>query len=344
MRYLVIDTRAGGDWSMDLIFAGLVKLVGYQNVFDYPHKDKHREWDPTRTDWGMERRTLGYTPWNGLVSSSRQEILSTAARRELTVILDERAESFEVYHQLGLGVLRTPVIVVAGHDRFWNDQGIPGVRSMYGAELLHIFIDNVTPEVEQQIPQLGPNISPINLSANFEHYWMYPGIVEKTTDICFFGSTSNPDRHVVVDHIQSHPEWKDMRLDIVLEGRPGVTDTFIPKREYFQRMAQSRVCLNIGGAAAGRAFRFYEIPWAGSFMLSQEFPAKQLHPFVDGVHCGYFANLDELDGWLDSALTCGNSDDMREAIAHQGREHLLRYHTCEARTRYILDVVGHHGS
>lgn len=328
---------------MDLVFAGLVRTVGPGNVFDYPRKDKHREWDPTRTDWGMERRTLGYTPWNGLVSSSRQEIVAAAAARDLTVVLDERIESFEVYHQLGLGVLRAPVVVIAGHDRFWNEQGIPGVRSMYGSELLRVFIDNVTPEVDVRL-QSQRDVSLINLSANFGHYWMHPGAVEKVTDICFFGSTSSPDRQVIVDHITTHPEWREMRLDIVLEGRPGVTDTFVPKREYFQRMAQSRVCLNIGGAAAGRAFRFYEIPWAGSFMLSQEFPARQLHPFVDGVHCGYFANLDELDGWLDSALMCGNSDDVREAIARQGREHLLRHHTCEARARYILDTVGHNGS
>jgi hypothetical protein len=187
--------------------------------------------------------------------------------------------------------------------------------------------------------ELGSSL--INLSANFDHYWMYPGIVEKKTDICFFGTTSSPDRMRFIEHIIGHSEWGQMENDIVLWGHGTYEAEFILKAEYFQRMAQSKVCINLGGAAHGRAFRFYEIPWSGSFMLSQEFPATQLHPFVDSVHCGYFSNEDELDGWLDWALTCGNSDTIREKIAAAGRQHLLEHHTCSARVKYLLDKIGH---
>lgn len=331
LKYLVIDTRDGGDWSLDLMFAGLVKLLGPENVIDYPRKEKHREWNPSASNWGMERRTLGYTDKNYLVSSSIDEIWNAARSRELTVITDERQESMMQYAKLGLLHYRVPVIIVAGHDEFWNPGGPAAVREFYQGLVLHMFVDNVTGDLDR-------GTSLINLSANFEHYWPYRP-VEKSVDICFFGSTSHPDRARVIEYISNHPQWSQMKLDIVLEGRPGVIDTFIPKSEYFERMARSRVCLNIGGAACGRAFRFYEIPWSGSFMLSQAFPARQLHPFVSGIHCGYFHDQDSLDAWLACTLLAKDCDEFRETIANKGRQHLIKYHTCTERVRYVLDTV-----
>lgn len=339
MKYLVIDTRTGGDWSMDLIFAGLVKAVGPHNVLMYPHKEKHLEWrysDIDVGDWGKERRTLGFTNLNDLVSSDLTDIKSLAAAGELTVIMDERDETYTEYCRLGLLYIRTPVVIVAGHDRFWNHSP-QFIQERFGSSLLRMFLDDWRSEYDEL-----ERVSLINLSINFDHYWNRPAKVEKDIDIFFYGYNSHPDRVRYIDHILSHPEWSEMKLDIMLERNSGTIEAFIGKKDYFERMQRAKVCLNIrGGSEAGRAFRFYEIPYVGSFMLSTTPDFRQLDAFEDETHCGFFSNEDELDGWLDTTLMCGNSDTHREKIAARGHEHAMLYHTCEARVRYLLKEIGH---
>jgi len=339
MKYLVIDTRTGSDWSIDLIFAGLVKTVGPHNVLMYPHKEKHLEWgcsDIGIADWGKERRTLGFTSMNDLVSSDLTDIKGLAAAGQLTVIMDERDETYTQYCKLGLSFIRTPVVIVAGHDKFWNVSPIH-VQERFGSSLLRMFLDDWKPEYYQL-----DRVSLINLSINFDHYWNRPTKVEKDIDIFFYGYNSHPDRARYVDHILTHTEWSGMKLDIMLERQPGITETFIGKQDYFERMQRAKVCLNIrGGSDAGRAARFFEIPYVGSFMLSTTPDFRQLDAFEEETHCGFFSNENELDGWLDTALTCENSDAHREKIAKRGHEHAMLYHTCEARVRYLLREIGH---
>lgn len=334
MKYLVIDMRSGGDWSLDLIFAGLVKVLGPENVFDFPRKSKHREWLPedVGSDWGKERRTLGYTPLNDLVSSDLLDIRREAISENLTVIMDERDESFTTYCRLGLHYIGVPVVIVAGHDRFWNESP-QMVHERFGSRLRHMFIDNWRDEYADL-----PRTSLINWSTNFDHYWIRPeGPIEKTTDICFFGYNSHPDRERYVDHILSSPEWRDLRLDIVFERRPNTTEVFLTKQEYFNRMLHSKVCINLRGAAdKGKTLRFYEIPYVGSFMLTQKFDDRQLHPFLGGVHCGEFDDEYSLDANL--RLFLGH-DEEREFVAEMGHRHLMEHHTCEARVRYILETI-----
>ena len=50
---LIIDLRDGGDWSLDLCFAGLVYNLGPENVHMCPRKLKYTEWDSGKSvrDW-----------------------------------------------------------------------------------------------------------------------------------------------------------------------------------------------------------------------------------------------------------------------------------------------------
>lgn len=333
MKYLVIDTRDGGDFSLDLLFAGLVKVAGPTNVFDYPRKTKHREWDPSKADWGMERRTHGYTPNNWMVSSDPREIFVEASKGNLTVFTDERNESYEVYRRLGLQAYNTPVVVVAGHDRFWNVSP-QFVKERNGWNCIHMFLDDWLDEYRSL-----PWASLTSLSTNYDHFWQRPtGPVEKKYDICFFGYNSHPDRERFVDHILSHPEWSKLNNRIMLERQPDTLGNFVRKREYFQTMLESKICLNLRGASlGGRALRYYEIPYVGSFMLSQKFQARQLFPFQEGNHCSYFTNESELDWAIWMML---NAENVRESMAKNAHLHAMEHHTCEARVRYILQEIG----
>jgi hypothetical protein len=340
--FLVIDTRDGGDWSLDLMFAGLVRALGPGRVLDCPFKLKHREWSPSRLeeprDWGLERRTLGYTPANVLipgfdVPDGQMEafVRFLAAQKQLVVLTDERDSSHEVYFRLGLGALGVPLVIVAGHDRFWNTS-VRDVQGRFGTKLLATFIDNWRDEFESL-----PATHPINWSANFDHYWHRPELApEKEYDIFFLGYNSHPDRARFIDLIER--EYGHLNNSIYLERRSDTTDSYVTKAEYFSQMLRSKVCLNLRGAAqGGKTLRFLEIPYVGSLMVTQTFSDVQLHPFVHGEHCLYFNDDRTLRYALDVML---GDDRLRERIARNGHEHLLAHHTVDSRIRYVLDRIG----
>lgn len=337
-QYLLIDTRTGGDWSLDLVYAGLVQKFGPHRVFDYPRKEKHREWksylDPTN-DWGRERRTLGYTGCN--TSSAASEIQRLARKGKILVFMDERDESHRVYYEL-FGNLPVPVVIVAGHDRFWNVSPEHVIKRFAG-RLQRLFIDNWVPEYDRL-----PLTSLINWSANFDHYWERKAPLaedEKDIDIFFVGYNSHPDRARFVDFIESHPVLGKLNNHIVLERRPDTMEKFVPKHEYFDLMRRSRICLNLRGAAErGKTLRFLEIPYVGSFMLSQRFEDRQLHPFVDGIHCSYFDDEIGLEAFVQYYLRGGEIwAGARGSIARAGYEHLNRFHTVRARIEYMFTEI-----
>ena len=331
---LVIDTRDGGDWSLDLCFAGLVHNLGPDQVCDFPVKSKHREWTGDG-DWGAERRTLGWTPDNHLVPQFPEDEVRRLARAgEIRrVWLDERYDSYEVFCRLGLRQLGVPVVVVAGHDRFWNWSPEYVSEKYYGSSLVAMLLDNWQPSHEDlPFPHRW-----VSWSTNFDHYWDLERCRPKEWDVCFFGYNSHPDRARFIDHILTR--WPDLRCNFVFERRPDTTEVFLRKRDYFSMIDRSRVCLNLRGAAeGGKTMRFYEIPYVGSYMLSQVMPDPRLQDeFLHNRHCDYFSDEASLDHYLSLAL-----DDIvrRELIATQGRIHARDHHTVQARWRGILEWLG----
>src|SRR2546430_2445180 len=106
-KFLVIDGRPGGDWSLDLLFAGLVRRFGPSGVVDYPAQLKHRAGVPVftgdpETDWGAERRSLCHTSDNHLIlPRALGEIQQMLKCDEIECIfVDERDESYEFYLEL----------------------------------------------------------------------------------------------------------------------------------------------------------------------------------------------------------------------------------------------------
>lgn len=340
-KIVLIDTRSGGDWSLDLVFAGLVRRFGPDRVIDYPPKEKHREGNIVFTgdaeaDWGRERRSFGYTPYNQDISRHTQAEVATMVKRGEVglIVTDERNESFEQYLRISAQFFDIPVVVIAGHDRFWNVSPSHVKDNMYGRKMPIMFLDNWTPEYDSL-----DFARVTNLSTNFDHFWERPKDAFKKYDISFMGYNSHPARKVVIDHIRDR--WKDLNMRIIFETRPDTMSAFVPRFEYFEDILRSRICLNVRGAAQdGRALRFYEIPYVGSFMLSQVTNANQLHPFIEGEHCSYFDSLDEMDKKIEFYL---NDEEKREKIAKRGHEHLMRFHTVDARMDYIFEVLSGQG-
>jgi hypothetical protein len=334
-KTLHINAREGGDWGQDLLYAGLVRYLGPGRVIDHPYHFKHRErlefnGDPSH-DWGLERRTVGWTPYNDRVSFySEDEIRDELRQGNIErIFIDERNESYELYLRLRANFFKVPVVVVAGHDSFQN---LAGPAAMYGRfpTLEAMFLDNWREDYRR-----FPKAHVYNWCTNFEHYWKPHRTQEKRYDITFQGYNSHPDRARFVDHIQS--KWKHLRLRLELERTPDTMRAYVRKSEYFDVMAQSRICLNLRGAAEnGKTLRFYEIPYVGSLMLTQDSGAVQVEPFLDRRHCLYFKDLARLDEQIEFVL---ESEKRAQWIAWQGHSHSMAHHTVDARIRQIYGVL-----
>lgn len=339
MGKTIVLCRDEADFSISLIFAGLVRRFGKENVIDYPPRSKNRQPHPSirligehEHDYGIERGALSYVDGcEDLKEYTRGEIMKLISDGGIDrIFTDEREITFQYYLEIIAGVKNdVPVVVVAGHDRFWN-QSPDFVKEYYGDNFEAMFIDDWQPEYD-----LLPNTHLINLSCNFDHLWDVENrekyLADKKYDICFIGYNSNPVRKVVIDHVRQ--KWGHFNNCIIFEERPDTFDAFVRHDEMFRLIAQSKVCLNLPGASiGGRALRYYEIPYVGSCMLSMAFPAKLLHRFP----CPQFSSLDELDFEIGQLL----SDDELEFHAGAQHYHCMKWHTVDARMDYIFGVLG----
>lgn len=329
---VVMDLRDGGDWSLDLCFAGLRQNLGPNKVWDIPWKKKHREWAGVvqgyiEPDWGLERRTLGYTQQDDDRIGNWVQADPSQIKR---IWLDERMESFNEYRRKGFYDAKVPVVVVAGHDRFWN-QSPQFVANLYGERLQAMLLDNWYPKYMN----LPFKVGNIRWSCNFDHYWNRPAVApKKEYDICFVGYNS----HMYRKHYLDKPVrngWGHLNNFIMLEEEPDQFKNFLSKSKLFDIMLRSKICLNIRGAAdRGKTLRAYEIPYIGSYMLSDKIDDPGLlDDFVPGVHCDYFQNEHELHHLIRQALV---DEDRRERIARQGHEHTLKNLTAKSRWGSVL--------
>jgi spore maturation protein CgeB len=342
VRVLFIEDRPTGDWGMDLVWAGLMANVGPSNLYDYPAHEKHRRGIPVETgdpekDWGAERGSLCYHHlYHDLPVASLSDVTEKLKTGFFDLIItDEREASFKRYLELRANFTDVPVVVVAGNDAFQNVSPEYVRQNYYKKNLRLMFLDNWKNEYASL-----PYARPYSWSLNFDHLWdrnrLTQNLVQKKVfDICFMGLTVSPHRRAIIDHVRQ--KWNHLNNCIVDERDNEKFDKFFLKQEYFERMAQSRICLNLrGDAESGKALRFYEIPYVGSFMLSQWFTNPQAPHFYTGVHCRFFDTLDEMDSMIEVAL---ENDLVRETIAHQGHEFVMRYHTCQARVKQMLDTI-----
>lgn len=328
---------------MDLIFAGLVRKFGKENVIDYPARDKFRQGKPVlvgddEKDYGAERRSLSYVEgcedhrkW------SRHEIMSIMTQVKY-IFMDETEQSYQYWLELvSIFSFPIPTVIVAGHDSFRGDP--QQVRARTHVHFEHMFIDDWKPEYDE----LDFPVNLINLSCNFDHLWdsskRQEYLQNKKYDICFIGYNSHPIRRMVINHVKE--KWGHLNNCIIFEERPNKFDRFVRHDEMFKMMAQSKICLNLPGASTGgRALRYYEVPYVGSCMITMRFPAKLLHEFENNVDCLEFSSLDELDMCIDTAYrkTLGGTYNYK-IIGDAGHDHCMKHHTIDARMDYIFEVL-----
>jgi spore maturation protein CgeB len=105
--------------------------------------------------------------------------------------------------------------------------------------------------------------------------------------------------------------------------------------KYMKIIAKSWMSISCRGLGFD-TYRFWEIPYAGAVLVSEEPKIVIPNNFTDGKNAIFFSSSKELCKKLDYYI--GNYDVLK-TIARNGREHLLKYHTPMARAKYIINEL-----
>jgi hypothetical protein len=117
-----------------------------------------------------------------------------------------------------------------------------------------------------------------------------------------------------------------------------ISSMILPKMSYFDyltKLSESLCSISHFGASFD-TFRFWETMYAGTALITKKPMTVIPKEPVEGKHCFYFNNLKEMKNIVYYLI-----EDENEAIKMglRAREFVLKYHSPEARTKYILEKI-----
>ena len=358
MRILFLGDLAF-DYVSDPLYIGLSRILGEDQVVDYPYKPLYH--DPKAKNWFMVQCPgRCYTRGNILdllrtrsfdlvcLASFRQQCLEECRRlyNEVSfpaMVFIDGADDARIRHEV---VRQYPLAIYFKRDYIWKlssplwDLGaltwaFRGNHKLYSRTLplpVSIILD--------AIPDLHT--------------------VEKAIDVSYTGRASHPRRAKAVDiltrlpgvrfsgGVYASPDDRKYKLvgspikrllTKVFDKREASESDRARKRspnEYYREIARSKIAISLRGGGGTPSPRYYEIPALGTMLLSD--PPETVIPqeFVNRQHAVYCrADLSDLKALVQYYL---REDAEREAIAREGRLHLLKYHTCERRAEYFVEA------
>ena len=358
MRILFLTDDAL-DYASDPLYVGLSRVLGNDRVVDYPYKGAFH--DPEARLW-----CLSQCPGRRY---SHQEILDLLRDRyfDLVCLASFRRESIEECAQLYGRVPFPPMVFVDGEDS-------PNLRhdvvERYPLQLY--FKRDYVWELGSRVRDfwarawtfrgdrtLFERTVPLPLSIVMEALPDF-GAVRKESDVSYRGRASHPRRVKAVEILSQmdgvrfaggvYASSDDRKYKLkagtlqrlrtkVLEDAPASEAAQREKRSpeaYYREIAVSKIAVALRGGGRTASLRYFEIVGMGAMLLSDRPETVIPNDFVDRRHAVYCkSDLSDLEKLVRHYL---DAEAEREAIVAEGRAHLLKYHTCERRAEYFLDV------
>jgi len=361
MRILFLTDDAL-DYASDPLYVGLSRLLGNERVVDYPYKRSFH--DPEARVWYLAQRPGRRYSREELcdllrdrmfdlvcLASFRNEAIDECARlfRQAPfppMVFVDGEDGADLRHDV---VAQFPIRVYFKRDYVWK----MGSRVRDWGARAWTFRGDRT---------LYERTVPLPLSIVMETL-PDAGDAQKEFDVSYRGRASHPRRAQAMeilarmarmDGIQvaggvyASPDDRKYKLKAgnvarlatkLFDDAPAVEADQLKKQEpaaYYQEMAASKIAVALRGGGLTASLRYFEIAGLGTMLLSDRPETLIPNDFVDRQHA-VFCKLDLSD--LESLVRYYvRHDAEREAIAAEGRAHVLKYHTCERRAEYFLGV------
>lgn len=312
------------DYLQDLTYSGLVKLLGQQNVTDYPWNPKfHLPIKDYPKNLGFTSFTMPFRP--NINFKNFDLVILAAAKQDV----------LELYEKLLPKINHLPVLFLDGGDlpEIGGDFYRLKAGSVYESILKKRPFDMVLKR--EFIPDLHGNI-PLVFPFPFSFPYNMPLSVQpehlKKYDVSFWGQQEPAIRTRALTMLQG-------KYDCANNGTTLKQDFSTYKRKgkfYLEEIARCKIVLNFRGGGWD-TMRYWETPAAGSFMITQRPQISIPHNFEDGKHVAYCDDsLDDLLNKIDYYL---HRPEERASMAGNAKAHLERYHLNTVRAQTLLDIV-----
>lgn len=333
------------DYLADLLYSGLVRVLGQESVVDFPLKPAYH--DP-------EHR-VHYIPQVRAHAFQEDDIcgLLQAKRFDFVICSSPRPGALKSWKALRNRVLLPPVIFLDGEDdasiRVDVWKGIDAVL-YFKRELL-------AGRRHASCTEHQSRLYPLQLSVSSDH--LGPDVSRtRDVDVSYVARVSHPKRKRVVELLATVPglrfeggvyaESTDRQSKVLvglprlwakLRGDPPVTPeqrgVKLSHEAYSDLLTRSKMGLSVRGGGFD-TLRYWEVPATRTVLLSERPDIEIPNNFVHGEQALFFnpdlSDLVELvQAYVKEEAVCA-------AIAERGYEHTMRYHTCERRAEQFLAI------
>ena len=362
MRILFLTDDAL-DYASDPLYVGLSRVLGNEQVVDYPYKRSFH--DPEARLWCLAQR-----PGRRY---GREEIANLLRDRafDLVCLASFRRESIDECARLFGQVPFPPIVFVEGED------GTALRHDVVARFPIQVYFKrDYAWRMGSRLRDLGAlawtfrgdrklfeRTVPFPLSIVMDALPDCTG-VKKEIDVSYRGRASHPRRVKAVEilsrmegirfsgGVYASPDDRAYKLKTgtlerlrtkSLEDAPASEADRENKQSpeaYYREIAASRIAVALRGGGRTASLRYFEVVAMGAMLLSDQPETLIPDNFVDRRHAVYCKpDLSDLEALARYYL---REETEREAIVAEGRAHVLKYHTCERRAEYFLDVCARH--
>jgi hypothetical protein len=347
------------DYLADQIYTGLCKLLGWENVTDFPYKPYYH--DPSYR--------VPSLPQNPGCRFELDEIITRLERNEydLLVLSTSRRETVEAFESIWGRANLPPRVLIDGddHPHIRKDlfKGL-GLSLYFKREYRLSWCEDGLSHWTKRWSAFGwdrelfQRTFPLPFSINLE---TVPCVDEmhKDLDLSFVGLISNRNRIRAVNFLRTVPDIRfegwvyaeptDRRSKLALgtfsilkekiKGDPRISESErgvkLSYHEYFNLLRRSRIALSVPGSGFD-TLRYWEIVAARVLLISEKPFIVIPNNFKHGEHA-LFCRSDYRD--VPEFVKIYTRDDVtREQMIDAAYQHLLRFHTCERRATQFLEV------
>ncbi len=323
MKVLFIGSQRY-DYVQDIVYSGLVKLLGQKNVIESNWNKKYH------IPYKKYPKNIGYFKHSILDS-----IHLTNGNFDLVVLATTRPDCFKNYIKLAPKISpKVPVVYIDGGDRCevgGDLERLGEPQLFHKAQSIRDF-DLIFKREMKIDTSYAKNVFPLTIGFNFSRLPKEIAI-EKKYQVAFWAQDhSHSIRGKALNLLKN-------RFDCDTNGTHKGNDLDNYKRRgdfYLKELAACKINLSLQGGGFD-TLRYWEIPAVGSLLLSE--PADIIIPNdfehkKNAIFC-----QPSLDDLLDLCKYYLKHESKREKIALSGQRHIYEFHTDVHRAQYILGKV-----
>jgi hypothetical protein len=333
------------DFHQDLVVHGLADVLGAENLLVHPHVERYHMPPPSR----LKHVAMSYP---NLPRTAGAPLAELAAEADVAIVGSLRTTALDGLRSIVELGFDKPRAVLDGLDDPYVRRAVEFVDLYFKRETLlhttrlrlrfpvrHAYYalrrhPQLRHEFRRQVavarlgtPKLVPlpfGVVPID----------FPRGEARTYDVAFLGAATHPLRAQVVEEVRA---LREEGFSVLVPDDPlSEEDRFrwrerLTWSEYMRALSSSRISLSVRGDGFD-TYRYWEIPYAGSMLLSETPRTVIPDNFVGGVEA-VFAEPGQLVATARRLL----ETDAPERIAAAGHEKLLAKHLSRHRAQTVLD-------